>query len=318
MQKATEKQINYLKKLGSSLNDEELKNLTIKEASILIYKLKNNQPITTTKKETSKNDKLDLSKIDFESLYKKYNAYTVDTTNSNYNDINGVNKNSELLNDSRKFKSFISNLLKTEFKGLKFKIECSFRRYYNSYCDITLYIEDPFIDYKEAETKFNIYSISYLLNNYSYLFNLKDTETTKEEIKKFYYNNYFKVDGLTNTNHSKHIAMQYFLKEDVKKLYDFLNALLDSYSYDHNDIMTDYFSYGMQGGISIYDLKYNEEEINSAYNKAKNTSIEDIYKLGALTDEEKLYIEEKTKEYINRINAEIEEEKRRKEQQLIN
>lgn len=308
---ATAKQINYIKKLDPTIKDEQLEHLTIKEASILIHKLKNNKPIQALedKKETStKNNKLDLSLIDFESLYKKYNAYTVDTTKSNYNNINGANCKSDLLNDSRKFKSFISNILKTEFKGLKFKIECSFKSYYNSYCNIILYIENPFKDYKEAEAE-TTKSINELIRYTNLDISYKKDNYSNYE-RKYLYNNYFKVVGITDKNyHTKNKGMINYLKDDVKKLYDFLYCLLNSYSYDHNDLMTDYFDYGLRGAISVYDETTTEEEREEAFKKCNSATDEEIEKLGAETEEEKKYINQKWMEYEAQLMKKIEEEK---------
>lgn len=307
MEQATNKQISYLLVLNKDLKESELKELSKIEASKLIRKLlkagkaEENQ----TPQETGA---CDFSKIDFEKLYKKYNAYTYDTTKSNYNDINGANYKSPLLRDSRKFKKFISDTIKHEFKGLKFKISCSFAGW-NDYCDIILYIDDPFINYKDIETFDPLYN---LLED----FNI----TIKEYNKKYIYNNYCKIRGLTERENTSSLKSMYkFLKPDVKKIYDFLKALLNSYGYDHNDIMTDYFDSGLDGNISVYDLNITEEEREQAWETCQNSTEEERMEKGQATEEEKQEQERRHAELLKKIEEETkareEEQKKREEQE---
>lgn len=257
--------------------------------------------------------------IDYEMLYEKYNAHTTDTTKSNYNDINGANCHSELLRDSRKFKAFISKVLKTEFNDLKFKIFCSFAGY-KSHCDIELYLDDPFMDYKEAEAKGGLYN---LITTTFY-----DWNNPTQAQKKYLYNNYFKVVGIKQTRWSyANYDLINYLKDDARKLYDFIEALLNSYSYDHSDIMTDYFSSGLDGNISVFDARYSEEERKGAFDKVSSASKDEIETEGAETEEEKNYLkakheeeERKTLEYFENIKKQQfeEAEKRVKKQEKIN
>ena len=307
MEQATIKQVNYLLALNKDLKESELKELSKIEASKLIRKLlkagkaeENQAPQET--------GACDFSKIDFEKLYKKYNAYSYDTTSSNYNDINGANCKSPLLRDSRAFKKYISDIIKKEFKGVKFKISCSFAGW-SDYCDIVLYINNPFIEYKD-------------IDSFNPLYNLLDdfNITIKEYNKKYIYNNYCKVRGLTERENTSSLKSMYnFLKSDVKKLYDFLKALLNSFSYDHSDIMTDYFSSGLDGNISVYDVNITEEEREQAWETCQNSTEEERMEKGQATEEEKQEQERKHAELLKKIEEETkareEKQKKREEQE---
>lgn len=298
MQNATQKQINFILKMDPEAKAEELQSLSIKDASILIRKLIN-------KKETKAEPETKI--INYDALYKKYNAYVTDSTNSNYNNINGANCNSSLLRDSRKFKAFISNVLKTEFKNLKFKISCSFAGYHD-YCDIELYLDDPFMSYQDAESKGGLYD---LITRTFYDWN----DPTPAQ-KKYLYNNYFKVTGIKkNFWSASNGGLAEYLKDDVKKLYDFLKALLNSYSYDHSDIYSDYFHSGLNGNISIFDANFTEEDRKKAFDIVSSASKEEIEIYGAETEEEKNFIKAKQEEENKKLLDQIAETKKRIDQE---
>lgn len=308
MEKATEKQVNYLLVLNKDLKESELKELSKIEASKLIRKIlkagkaeENQAPQET--------GACDFSKIDFEKLYKKYNAYSYDTTSSNYNDINGANCKSPLLRDSRAFKKYISDIIKKEFKGIKFKISCSFAGY-NEHADITLYFKDPFLQYKD------MHGFSYLDDFCKSMYN-NINYTYKKYDEKYIYNNYFKIRGLTETAWERSTGMYNCLKPEIKKLYDFLKDLLNSFSYDHSDIMTDYFSTGLGGHVSVYDSDITEEERETAWDKCKNATLEERMEKGGATEEEKQEQERKHAELLKKIEEETKarEEERRKEEE---
>lgn len=303
MEQATQKQVNFLLTLNNDLKESELKELSKIEASKLIRKLLKDGK-NEKKEETGA---CNLNKINYDELYKKYNAYSIDTTNSNYNDINGANSKSPLLRDSRAFKKYISDIIKKEFKGVKFKISCSFAGY-NDYCDIVLYFDDPFLNYKDIETFNPLYN---LLGD----FNI----SIKEHNKKYIYNNYCKIRGLTERENASSLKCMYdFLKPDVKKLYDFLKALLNSYGYDHNDIMTDYFDSGLDGNISIYDLNTTEEEREQAWENCQNSTEEERMEKGQATEEEKQEQARKHAELLKKLEEEAKarEEERRKAEEI--
>lgn len=310
MEQATNKQISYLLVLNKDLKESELKELSKIEASKLIRKLlkagkaEENQ----TPQETGA---CDFSKIDFEQLYKKYNAYTYDTTKSNYNDINGANCKSPLLRDSRAFKKYISDIIKKEFKGVKFKISCSFAGY-NEHADIILYFKDPFLQYKD------MHAFSYLDDFCKSMYN-NINYTYKKYDEKYIYNNYFKIRGLTETAWERSTGMYNCLKPEIKKIYDFLKDLLNSFSYDHSDIMTDYFSTGLGGHVSVYDSNITEEERGAAWDKCKNATLEERMEKGEATEEEKQEQERRHAELLKKIEEETkareEEQKKREEQE---
>lgn len=261
MEQATQKQVNFLLTLNKDLKESNLKELSKIEASKLIRMLLKDG------KNEKKEEKgaCDLKNINYDVLYKKYNAYTIDTTKSNYNDINGANCTSPLLKDSKAFKKYLTNIIKTEFKGVNFKISCSFAGY-NEHADIIIYFKDPFLKYEDLQYNF------YHLNNMTHdMFN-----NVNEVNKRYVYNNYLKVRGLTETAWERQNGMLVdCLKPEIKKLYKFLKDLLNSFSYDHSDIMTDYFASGLGGHVSVYDSNITEEEREKAWDKCKNSTEEE-------------------------------------------
>ncbi len=56
---------------------------------------------------------------------------------------------------------------------------------------------------------------------------------------------------LLRQKHTYYKEASYHIKPEYRELADFIAELLQSYSYDHNSIMTDYFNAGVKGTVYV-------------------------------------------------------------------
>ena len=200
----------------------------------------------TQKQNAAKAQNCDLSIVDYEALKIKYNVNYKFGKDGRYNDNNGSNCHSPLLQDSRKFKSYINNIFKTEFKGVNISSKVSFA--YSCYNNVEITIKAP---------KNELYSSYALLSGQgrNALCRYSRIELTNAAMAALY-------DRVIKNGQEQRNAA--FLSDKYLKLYNFINDLLSSYSYNHSDPMTDYFDSGLR--FVIYFEATDREEINNEYN----------------------------------------------------
>ena len=256
MKNATIKQINYILKLSNDYTREELEKKTCKQASWIIHELLTSGATPNTKQQEQKQEKqietiTDLLKtINWDELKKKYNAfmtYGYQETSGPvvYNDHNGANCHSELLKDMRKFKSYLNKLIKEEFHGLlNFKISARTSRHWACSDEVIITVtasKDLMCKtFAELERVGKVHDA--LCNFWAYR---NDNAKSRKAIHAYY-----KYHAIYNVKND-------MLKPEWQNLKDFLESLLNSFSYDHNDIMTDYFDSGLYWRV---DMKTEEEQ----------------------------------------------------------
>lgn len=248
-----------------------------------------------------------------DELLRKYNASYSIAYKGNYNDFNGSNSNSELLSDSRKFKKYISDTIKAEIPGLKFDLACSFRHWYSKKITVTLKVNKAdffksYADLQKDDSAFSAFEVmrwNLCENNY---YNYGGWTSYSAEIGQLIYEKYF-----MNQNHG--IAqLQKTAKDYYMQVIRFIDELIKSYSYDHSDIQSDYFSSGLDHDIKVEIIDKNTEEaehFKEVFNNAKandETAILEQYPDYVLSDEVKNAIEEAR---IQRQKAFEEEQKQR-------
>ena len=286
MEKLTTKQFNYLITLGKQ--EKEIKDLTIKEASILIAKtLKENKqqeaPLKAVKKEFTTQDK--------ENLLKKYNASYSVSNEGIYNKNKGSNSKSDLLSDSRKFKTFISNIIKNDL-GLTVKnCSCSFRHYYNEHIDIT--IEAPKSEiFKDFESIVSDYDSQYnsfkILRSYFWAYPCNNWDSLEQATELRIYNLYIKNICHSFASYGRaNSSIISALNESFLNKLSFIHELLRSFSYDNSSYETDYFDHGLVDNITFEANDANEaekKEFEETLKRAKNEK--DILIKYPVTDEE--------------------------------
>ena len=273
MENATQKQINFINDLLAKKQKTfaNVQDLTIKQASILIYQLKNDLEIKIydQKENPQEEKKLDhkelslndyLASINYQELANKYNL-KIEKTSEGWK---GSKSNESFIYNSRELKKYIGSLLKKEFKN----IDYSLRVYKNSCLNIQI---DFALKGTSEELRENFNLLSHeekdsilrnaTSNNYYNVVTFQAAE--------IYYNNYFKFSKRSEG-----------LKNGYKKFIDFISLLLDSFSYNFSDTMTDYFDYGIQNNITIEITNKEENKIKEFYNFFSNakTDIEIISK----------------------------------------
>ena len=286
VEKITQKQKAFIIKLDATQNEETLNDLTVKEASYLIKSLLKGN----TTKAQSGFKPCNLSIVDYEALKIKYNVSYKLGKDGQYNNNNGSNCHSPLLQDSRKFKSFINNVFKTEFKGVDISSKVSFA--YNCYDNVEITIRAP---------KNELYSSYTLLGSqgrnacYRYTRN----ELTNAATAALY------DRVIKNSEEQRNTA---FLSDKYLKLYNFITDLLSSYSYNHSDIMTDYFDSGLS--FVIYFEATDREEINNE-SRVYDMNSDEIIKQFGLADE----VSEEAQARADKIEKEIEERRKQQEEE---
>ena len=180
--------------------------------------------------------------------------------NGQYNNDNGSNCHSPLLQDGRKFKSYINNIFKNEFKGVYISAKVSFA--YNCYYNVEITIRAP---------KKELYSSYSLLSSQrrSVLCRYTRAKLTNAATAALY------DRFIKNLKKQRNVA---FLSDKYLKLYNFINDLLLSYSYNHSDISTDYFDNGLS--FVIYFEATDREEINKDFSIYDMNSDEIIKQFG--------------------------------------
>lgn len=313
-EKATTKQINFILKLNPEAKMEEIQVLTKKQASWMIHELlktTNTQKIVKAETETKANLTLVdvLKATNWDELKKKYKAFTTYGKQYTggpvvYNDNNGANSNSELLKDMRKLKAYISNILKTEFKGLlNFKINVKTSRHWALSDEIRVTVTAPHDEmcktFAELARKNEDHSSMCRFWEYSnYIRNHGTLDNTKVNI----YYKYYASRGNVIYQH---------LKDDFQNLYTFIDELLGSFSYDHSDIMTDYFDYG----LSYYvDFRTVEEEDANAQKIFDDNADESLF---SITKQEKEDYKKAVNEWQEEFSKKCEEEQKRREAERI-
>lgn len=313
-EKATTKQINFILKLNPDAKMEEIQVLTKKQASWMIHELLNNQQNNNaqTAPEATKSETISelLKAINWDELKKKYKAFTTYGKQETggpvvYNDNNGANSNSELLKDMRKFKSYLNKILKEEFHGLlNFKISARTSRHWALSDEVTITIKAPHDimtkTWAEMERAHEGHDSLHRFWEYQ---TYTQTHETIDDAKIAAFYKYWASYG----QDIKHIM----LKNEFRNLYDFLNELLGSFSYDHSDIMSDYFDYG----LSYHVYFATEEEADTEARKI----LEDGADLSAypISEEEQEEIKTAEAEYWEEWHAKMEEETKKREQERI-
>lgn len=235
-----------------------------------------------------------LSIVDYEALKIKYNVSYKLGKDGQYNNNNGSNCHSPLLQDSRKFKSFINNVFKTEFKGVDISSKVSFA--YNCYDNVEITIRAP---------KNELYSSYSLLGSQgrSALCRYTRTELTNVATAALY------DRVVKNSEEQRNTA---FLSDKYLKLYNFITDLLSSYSYNHSDIMTDYFDSGLS--FVIYFEATDREEINNE-SRVYDMNSDEIIKQFGFADEVSEEDKKEAQARADKIEKEIEEKRKQQEEE---
>ena len=171
-----------------------------------------------------------------ENLLAKYHASYKTGRNGFYLENEGSNSKSELLKDSRKFKSYILNVIKTEFKDIKVsKCSCSFQHYYNEYIDITITapksdifktFEDIRAEYKSQYSTFDVLRYYFRDCDCSKWDDIYGA--TEKRIYDLYYTNKLLEFKNANTREAE------ILQDSFKNKLEFIRQLLLSFSYDNS------------------------------------------------------------------------------------
>lgn len=218
----------------------------------LVMADKVNEVVKTVKIEPEKPQELTL-----DELCEKYGAVIEnDDVNGGWS---GKNPRKDLLQDSRKFKSYINNILKTEFEGLKYDLRVSFR---SSYYPISLTIKNPsnevYKNFYDLEEK-DIYN-SALWNRYWKNAICNHITTWSGSFSKRLYEHY--LTKLNNQFNKYHVDDEIkILTPKFEKVIAFMNKLFRSFSYDHSDIMTDYFCSGISWQLDIDPEDKSEDDL---------------------------------------------------------
>ena len=318
MKNATLKQINYILKLSNDYTREELEKKTCKQASWIIHELLTSGATPNTKQQEQKQEKKietisDLLKtINWDELKKKYNAFMTYGYQGTggpvvYNDHNGANCHSELLKDMRKFKSYLNKLIKEEFHGLlNFKISARTSRHWACSDEVVITVtasKDLMCKtFAELERVGKVHDA--LCNFWAYRSN--DKAKSRKAIHAYY-----KYHAIYNVKND-------MLKPEWQNLKDFLESLLNSFSYDHNDIMTDYFDSGLYWRV---DMKTEEEQED--WESVENffsfnfDNEEAILVKYPVTEEEHEEAEKASADYWNEWKAYCEEQRKKEEAERI-
>lgn len=234
------------------------------------------------------------TQINYEALKAKYNVSYEMGKDGQYNNNNGSNCHSPLLRDSRKFKSYINNIFKTEFKGVDIKSKVSFA--YNCYDNVEITIRAP---------KNELYNSYALLSGqgrnacYRYTRN----ELTNAATAALY------DRVIKNSKEQRNAA---FLSDKYLKLYNFISDLLSSYSYNHSDTMTDYYDNGLR--FVIYFEATDREEINNECS-IYNMNSDEIIKQFGFADEVSEEDKKEAQARAEKIEKEIEERRKQQEEE---
>ena len=321
---ATEKQLNLLRKLNIEFNE----NITIKEASILIAKTlkqnrQNNNNTNNTESKPATKTLVIFNNEHVKNLLNKYNAFYTTGSNGNYNNDKGSNYQSELLKDSRKFKSYISKVLKTELQD-QFEISCSFARWYSKEITITLKAQSEklFKNYNEIRADYNNHFSGfdvmryYNLNiNFGYN-NYNDFGCLEPATEKRIYNLFVKNQKLQfRDNFTK-----YILSNEYYNKLQFIYNLLLSYSYDFSDIQTDYFDSGLHIEIYFEAIERDENIANDFKEKFYHLKADnqlELLKYYPLEENEENELKQAFEEYKKESVRVMEEYRKQEEQRKL-
>ena len=299
MENATQKQINFINDLLAKKQKTfaNVQDLSIKQASILIYQLKNDLEIkiydhkempnngkVIDNKELSLNDY--LASINYQELSNKYNL-KIEKTKEGWK---GSKSNESYINDSRAIKKYIGSLLKNEFKNIDYSLRVFTHHYGRIEIDFTLKGTS-----EELRENFNLLSHEEKDSIFKNADSNNYYNAVTFQAAEIYYNNYFKFSKRKEG-----------LKNGYKKFIDFISLLLDSFSYDFSDIMTDYFNFGIETNIKIEITNREENKINKFYDffshAKKDIEIISEYPQEDLSPE----LKEKIKKYQEEEQAKLE------------
>ena len=251
---------------------------------------------------------------ELERLQQKYNAFYKRGYKGSYNDDNGANSHAPELGDARAFKKKIGDIIRAEFPGLKFKISASFAGW-SEKCEITIKTtpEEAYRDFAEVakeEEEQPCERIITIATRHSY--GIAGRPGIRPDWwKKLYYNEVIRKEGRITGNGTENN----YLKGRIRLAVDFLELLLQSYSYDHSDVYTDYFSSGLSGRVYLDTGKKDEAKETQRLIDGSKTWEEMADKLGGriegLTEEEKKAINEGAENFRRRM----EEENRKREEE---
>lgn len=244
-------------------------------------------------------------------LLRKYNVSYSRGHNGIYNDNNGSNCHAQELMDARKFKKKIADIIRAEFPGVKFKISASFAGWC-ARADVVFFLcRDAFKTFGEVErdaARNGICSdILTKAHHFQYKGRFANGGSFGQQEIRAYYERVIVPRGEVE-----------FLRPYFADMVEFVEKLLESYSYDHSDPMADYFDAGLSFSVSVCtgERKAAEETI-SRLNDAE-TSADAMAILGPvaeLTEEEKEAIAEAEREHREEVRRKEEEESRRREEE---
>lgn len=330
MEKLTFKQFNYLLSLGAQ--EDEIRDLTIKEASIKIGQYvkaakEAKQAQKAARKKTVAPERKDFTEQDLENLLKKYNAKYEMAQSGFYRNDKGSNRSSELLKDSRKFKSYILNVIKTEFNNIKVKkCSCSFEHYYNKHIDLVIeapkeMIYKPFEDVLSNYKLNNNYNTFEVLRYHFYSYKCAKWTSLENATEKRIYDLYYKNIKHEYTLYSnlRHQRNSSILNDTFKNILAFIHELLLSFSYDNSSPETDYFDHGLEDNIAFVASDIDENQALEFEEIIKNANDEkDVLIKYPVTEAENAELKKAVEAYQEawqkeqeRINKEIEESNRK-------
>ena len=231
----TARQSRYIAYLAPSMTIDP--KTTIKEASAIISRLlanKKHEEPKPTQKITN------LEDIDYKALLTKYHASYKVGTNGNYNDSNGSNARSPLLGDTKAFKKFITQVMRENFPQVKYSLSVSFRGYpeYNALLTLEAPKAELFGDFAHFIENADI-NEDYIKWD-GWFRNINEMSDAGQKAIYDY--------GITNMERKS----PKYLAKGYKALFGFLSDLLQSFTYDHSDIQTDYFDHGYNFAVHAY------------------------------------------------------------------
>ena len=192
-------------------------------------------------------------KINYNDLKKKYNVRYDYGYNGVYNNHNGANASHPALKsrDTRRFKKHIADILKKEFPNVKFKIEASLKRPYGhrEYINVTILGKKSDL-FKTWEEYYNSDFLSALRTNQRMRRRFYPYEDSPALMESSVAREIYKYE-LLRQKHTYYKKASYHIKPDYRALADFVSELLQSYSYNHNSIMTDYFNAGLKSSVYL-------------------------------------------------------------------
>ncbi len=183
-----------------------------------------------------------------EELIEKYNARTVEGGDG-LNGWDGCNRIGDMRYDSRKLKAFLSGILREEFPGMKYSLSVRV----NDYTPITLRLTGTAREMYRPYDEIGLYAEGRILEDSAVWHRLFvnspvcRVSSWGEPFERRIYEHYL----TTCTADVRSPEDACLLREPYATAARFFLALVDSYSFDHSDPYTDYYSSGIECNVYV-------------------------------------------------------------------